>query len=73
MAGEGAALGYAHVTAGLIDQGLLAPLGPWAYQTGQGYHLVWSNRSALSENAAIVRDWIAEAATRAGATAPAQS
>ena len=61
MAGEGVALGYAHVTTGLIAQGLLTPLGGWEYMTGQGYHLVWSNRSELSVNAAIVRDWIRDA------------
>ncbi|MEM6422042.1 MAG: LysR substrate-binding domain-containing protein, partial [Pseudomonadota bacterium] len=58
MAGEGIAMGYAHVTEHLIAQGLLARVGPWDWRTGQGFHVVWSDRSALSANAAAVRDWI---------------
>ncbi len=73
MAGEGVAMGYAHVTAGLIEQGLLSPLGNWEYTTDQGYHLVWSNRSELSANAVIVRDWILDAVRHTSLKAPARS
>ena len=73
MAGEGVAMGYAHVTAGLIEQGLLSPLGNWEYTTDQRYHLVWSNRSELSANAVIVRDWILDAVRHTSLKAPARS
>ena len=73
IAGEGIAMGYAHVTRGLIEQGLLTPLGGWAYETDQGYYLVWSDRSEISENAAIVRDWIVDAAGQARLKAPERS
>ncbi|MEM7059946.1 MAG: LysR substrate-binding domain-containing protein [Pseudomonadota bacterium] len=58
MAGEGIAMGYAHVVEGLAAQGLLRPLGGWEFETGLGYYLVWSDRRDLSENAEIVRSWI---------------
>ena len=61
MAGEGVALGYAHVTERLIADGLLTPVGPWRHETDQGYWLVWSARSPLSDQAASVRDWILSA------------
>ncbi|MEL6999014.1 MAG: LysR substrate-binding domain-containing protein [Pseudomonadota bacterium] len=64
MAGEGIALGFSHVVEGLIAQGLLAQIGDWDMLTGPGYHLVWSNRQALSESAIIVRDWIVEPGTQ---------
>ena len=58
MAGEGVAMGYVHVTRSLMAQNLLKPVGPWEHRTGLGYHLVWSDRTHLSDNATIVRDWI---------------
>lgn len=58
MAGEGVAMGYLHVTKSLIAQNLLKPVGSWERLTGLGYHLVWSDRTQLSENAVTVRDWI---------------
>lgn len=58
MAGEGVAMGYLHVTKSLIAQNLLKPVGPWEHLTGLGYHLVWSDRTQLSDNATTVRDWI---------------
>ncbi len=58
MAGEGVAMGYAHVTQGLLGQGLLAQIGPWRHRTGAGFYLVWSERTELSGGAKAVRDWI---------------
>lgn len=60
IAGEGITLGYSHVVEGLLMQGLIALVGPWEFVTGQGFHVVWSNRGVLSENAEIVRDWMLE-------------
>ncbi|CUK27521.1 Gcv operon activator [Cognatishimia activa] len=58
MAGEGFAFGWQHITDRLIDQGLLAARKDWAWTSGQGFYLVWSSRRTLSEEAALVRDWI---------------
>lgn len=58
MAGEGAAMGYFHVLGKLLEQGLLTRLHGWEHQTGIGYHLVWSSRTPLSDNALAVRDWV---------------
>ncbi|MEM6973280.1 MAG: LysR substrate-binding domain-containing protein [Pseudomonadota bacterium] len=64
MAGEGVAMGYTHVVDRLMAQGLLAPLGPWAWESGVGHWLIWSDRTPLSESAETVRDWLlAEAGT----------
>ena len=58
MAGEGFAFGWQHVTRRLIGQGLLAAREGWSWETGQGFHLVWSARRPLSPQALSVRDWI---------------
>ena len=58
MAGEGVALGWAHVCERPLQQGLLAPLGAWDWVTGQGFHLVWSASVEMSAHAVLARDWI---------------
>lgn len=58
MAGEGFAFGWQHVTDRLVDQGLLAARQDWAWRTGQGFYLVWSQSRALSPQAETVRDWV---------------
>ena len=62
MAGEGFAFGWQHVTALLIDQGLLTARTDWGWTTGKGFYLVWSNTRPLSPSAIAVRDWIIAAA-----------
>ena len=62
MAGEGIALGWLHIVEKLLDQGLLEPVGPWRWETGHGHYLIWSKGTPLSENAQVVRDWIAAVA-----------
>lgn len=64
MAGEGVALGWSHICELPIEQGLLAPVGPWSWETGERFHLVWSAATPLSENARLVRDWILTAPAR---------
>ena len=58
MAGEGIALGWLHIVENLLQQDLLEPAGPWRWETENSHYLIWSNRTALSEPAEIVRDWI---------------
>jgi DNA-binding transcriptional LysR family regulator len=58
MAGEGVALGWAHVCERPLQQGLLTPAGPWHWLTGQGFHLVWAAGVELSPHARLARDWI---------------
>jgi len=58
MAGEGIVLGWEHVCRLPMAQGLIAPVGPWTWDTGAGFYLVWSDRAPLSDRAALTRDWI---------------
>ena len=60
MAGEGVALGWRHVTAGLIKSRLLVPVVSQSWITGEEFHLIWSGQTTLSESASKVRDWIIE-------------
>jgi DNA-binding transcriptional LysR family regulator len=69
MAGEGVALGWQHVCERPTLQGLLGPVGPWTWETGQGFHLVWSASETISPHAALIRDWIV-AAGKEGVVAP---
>ena len=65
MAGEGIAIGWRHVTESLIDKRLLVPVLPQSWVTGEEFHLIWSDRTELSESARQVRDWIIEEAKAA--------
>jgi len=58
MAGQGISLGWEQVTRHLIDAGLLAQVGPWKWDSGKGFYLVWSQNADLSEDAKSVRNWI---------------
>ncbi len=58
IAGEGFAFGWHHVTDHLIRQGLLVRRDAWAWETGQGFYLVWSASTPLSPQAEQVRDWL---------------
>ena len=68
MAGEGIALGWRHVVAGILERGLLVRVGDaTASREGQGCYLVWSS-SALSRQTLSVREWFIEAASVAACT-----
>ncbi len=58
MAGEGIVPGWEHICRLPLAQGLIAEVGPWTWDTGAGFYLVWSEREALSDRAAVTRDWI---------------
>jgi DNA-binding transcriptional LysR family regulator len=62
MAGEGVAMGWRHVVDSLITSRLLVPVLPQSWITGEEFHLIWSDRTTLSESAQQVRDWIIEEA-----------
>ncbi|MDH3635986.1 MAG: LysR substrate-binding domain-containing protein [Gammaproteobacteria bacterium] len=65
MAGEGIAMGWRHVTDSLIQKRLLVPVLPQSWKTSEEFHLIWSDRTELSESAQQVRDWIIEEAKAA--------
>jgi len=58
IAGEGFAFGWRHVTDHLVAQGLLVRRDEWAWTTGAGFYLVWSDNTPLSPQAERVRDWL---------------
>ncbi len=60
MAGEGIAIGWRHVTDSLIKKRLLVPVLAQSWITGEEFHLIWSDRTELSQSAQQVRDWIIE-------------
>lgn len=62
QAGEGVALGWAHICDRPVRQGVLRQVGPWSWTTGAGFHLVWSEPEVLTPQTRIVRDWVLEAA-----------
>lgn len=62
IAGEGFSFGWQHVTAPLIEQGLLAARREWSWKTDLGFYLVWSRTNPLADKAEIVRDWILQQA-----------
>lgn len=58
MAGQGIAFGWEHLTRPLVEAGLLAQIGPWCWETNQGFYLVWSSRVSLSTEAQAFLDWV---------------
>ena len=58
VAGEGFAFGWDHIVRNLLDRELLVARKDWAWTTGNGIYLVWSQGKPLSDNAKLVRDWI---------------
>ena len=64
LAGQGVALGWAHMAEPLVRAGLLARIGTRSHRTGRRFWLVWPERSPLSAHAEIVRDAMLDAAPR---------
>ena len=56
MAGEGIAMGWRNVTDSLIRKRLLVPVLPQSWKSGEEFHLIWSDRTELSESTQQVRD-----------------
>jgi DNA-binding transcriptional LysR family regulator len=58
MSGEGIAMGWRHVVESLIKRGLLIVVLPDSWTTDEEFHLIWSEKTTLSTDAQLVRDWI---------------
>lgn len=63
IAGEGIALGWAHIVERPIAAGQLIQVDPAQWQTNLGHDLIWSNSADLSPQARAVKDWILTAST----------
>jgi DNA-binding transcriptional LysR family regulator len=58
LEGQGVVLGWRHLVEPLVERGSLLRIGPHEWSTGVTYSAVWSGK--LSDNAAVVRDWLVE-------------
>ncbi len=56
--GQGVALGWHHLTEGLVAKGVLVRLTDHMLSTGSDFHVIWPKDMALSRAAAQVRDWL---------------
>jgi DNA-binding transcriptional LysR family regulator len=70
MAGQGISLGWEHVSRRMIDAGLLTQVGPWKWDSGKAFYLVWSEKTELSDDAKAVREWMIASAVDASAGTP---
>ena len=57
-AGEGVAMGGAHLVDPLIEQGLLVRIGRRRWRTERSFRLIWSSRTPLSPQAETAGDCI---------------
>lgn len=58
IAGQGISLGWRHLVAGLVEQGVLVRLSDHALTTGLKFHVIWPREASLSRAALEVRDWL---------------
>ncbi|MFO1038098.1 MAG: LysR substrate-binding domain-containing protein [Geminicoccaceae bacterium] len=58
LAGQGIALGWAHLTDASIAAGQLCPALDLPLRTGKGFHIVWRSEPPLSGEAIRVREWL---------------
>ncbi|MEM9604522.1 MAG: LysR substrate-binding domain-containing protein [Pseudomonadota bacterium] len=58
VADEGFAFGWEHIVRNVLDRKLLVARREWAWTTGNGIYLVWSDSTPLSADALRVRDWL---------------
>ncbi|MXY66900.1 MAG: LysR family transcriptional regulator [Gammaproteobacteria bacterium] len=58
LAGQGIALGLAHIVNPLIESGLLVRIGTRVHRTSLRFYLVWPERTALTPQAEQVKDWL---------------
>jgi DNA-binding transcriptional LysR family regulator len=58
--GQGVALGWRHLTEGLVAKGVLVRLTGHMLATGKDFHVIWPRQLPLSRAAVQVRDWLVE-------------
>jgi DNA-binding transcriptional LysR family regulator len=58
LEGEGIAIGWRHLTEGMIARGSLVRVCTESYASGQDFYLVWPKGTALAPDTAQVRDWL---------------
>ncbi|ESR23755.1 LysR substrate-binding domain-containing protein [Lutibaculum baratangense] len=58
MEGQGVALGWRHLTARLVETGLLVRVGAHSLKTGRAFYVVWNTAHDLPRTALEVRDWL---------------
>lgn len=58
--GQGVALGWHHLTEGLVAKGVLVRLTGHMLATGKDFHVIWPKQASLPRAAAQVRDWLLE-------------
>lgn len=56
--GQGVALGWHHITGGLVARGALLRLTPHALSTGKNFYVAWPKDLPLSRAAQDIRDWL---------------
>jgi len=56
--GQGVALGWRHLTEGLVAKGVLVRLTGHMLATGKDFHVIWPKQALLSRPAQEVRDWL---------------
>lgn len=62
--GQGIALGWRHLTDGLVAKGVLRRLTGHTLRTGKTYHVTWPKDTPLSPAAREVRDWLTDQRNR---------
>ncbi len=58
LAGQGIALGLVHIVKPLIESGLLVRIGTRIHRTNLRFYLVWPERTLLTPQAELVKDWL---------------
>lgn len=56
--GQGIALGWSHLTDGLVKSGVLVRVTGHVLTTGKFYHVAWPKHREISEPVRSVRDWL---------------
>ncbi|MCG6114162.1 MAG: LysR substrate-binding domain-containing protein [Mesorhizobium sp.] len=62
--GQGIALGWGHLTDGLVEKGVLLRLTDHSLATGKNFHVAWPRDKPLSPAASQVRDWMTDPRNR---------
>ncbi|HMQ57316.1 MAG TPA: LysR substrate-binding domain-containing protein [Rhizobiaceae bacterium] len=58
LEGQGIALGWRHLTARMVEAGVLVQITDHWMRSGKGFHVVWPAGARIGRNAERVRDWL---------------